>query len=50
MVLWKLYLLTIVCHQLREFGIGTGGIGAVYSALEEQKLLEPKLNLPGLLR
>jgi hypothetical protein len=49
-VLWKIYLLTIVSHQLRELGIDGGEMRSVYVALEEQKLLEPKLNLAGLLR
>jgi len=49
-ILWKVYLLTIVAHQLREFGITGGEVDKVYGALEEQGLLERKLNLSGLLR
>lgn len=49
-VLWKIYILVIVCHQLREYDINNGKIGDVYSALEEAKLLEREMNLAGLLR
>lgn len=49
-VLWKLYILVIVCQELRSLGIATGSIGEVYAALEDAKLLEKVLNLPGLLR
>lgn len=48
--LWKVYILTIVCHRLRDLGITTEKIGEVYGALEEQHLLERELNLAGLLR
>jgi len=49
-VLWKVYILTVISHELRSFGIEGGGIKSVYSALEEAALLERELNLPGLLR
>lgn len=49
-VLWKIYILSIICHELRDLGIGDGEIPSVFGALEEAKLLESKLNLPGLLR
>lgn len=49
-VLWKLYILVIICQELRSLGIRDGDIGDVYGALEEAKLLEAQLNLPGLLR
>ena len=49
-VLWKLYILVIVCHELRSFDITTADIGSVYRALESADLLELELNLPGLLR
>jgi hypothetical protein len=49
-VLWKLYILVVVCHELREFDISGGSIRSVYGALEEQGLLERDLNLAGLLR
>ncbi|WP_413991563.1 P-loop ATPase, Sll1717 family [Labrys okinawensis] len=49
-VLWKLYILTIVCHELRDFGINKGDVGDVYGSLEDARLLERELNLPGLLR
>jgi hypothetical protein len=48
-ILWKIYILTIVCHRLRDLGIG-GQIEDVYGALEEEHLLERELNLAGLLR
>jgi hypothetical protein len=49
-VLWKLYLLTIICHEIRGFGMTSSGINQVYAALEEAGLLERELNLAGLLR
>ncbi|OAM77791.1 hypothetical protein A3840_08445 [Devosia elaeis] len=49
-VLWKIYLLTVVAHELQQLGIQGGEMRSVYVALEEQKLLEPRLNLAGLLR
>lgn len=49
-VLWKLYILVLVCHEAREFGIADNNISSVYGALEEAGLLERELNLAGLLR
>jgi hypothetical protein len=49
-VLWKLYILVVICHELRDFGINAGSISSIYGALEEQGLLERDLNLAGLLR
>lgn len=49
-VLWKLYILVIICHEMREFGIGDSAIRSVYGALEEAELLERELNLSGVLR
>ena len=49
-ILWKIYLLTIISHKIRSYGISGNGINGVYSALEEAKLLEGELNLAGLLR
>ena len=49
-VLWKIYILAIVCHELRDLGVTDGEIGDVYGALEGSGLLEPKLNLSSLLR
>ena len=49
-ILWKLYILTIIAHQLRDYGIKAAEIGSVYRALEEAKLLEGKINLAGILR
>lgn len=49
-VLWKLYILVIVCHEMREFGLSDSAINSVYGALEEANLLEKELNLAGLLR
>src|SRR5688500_7819263 len=49
-VLWKLYILVLVCHQMREYDINDSRIQSVYGALEEQGLLERELNLAGLLR
>ena len=49
-VLWKLYILTIVAHEMRSIGMASPELQKVYAALEEVKLLEPELNLSGLLR
>lgn len=49
-VLWKIYILTIISHRLRDLGVTEGEIGDVYAALEEAQLLERELNLAGLLR
>jgi hypothetical protein len=49
-LLWKLYLLVLISHQLRGFGIETADIKSVYRALEEAKLLEAELNLSSVLR
>jgi len=49
-VLWKIYILVIICHEIRSYGIDGDGLGDVYSALEEARLLEREMNLPGLLR
>lgn len=49
-VLWKVYMLSIVCHELRDVGISGSELDGVFGALEEAGLLEAKLNLPGLLR
>ncbi len=49
-LLWKIYILAIIGHEIRDLGIEGGAIRSVLVALEEAQLLEPKLNLPGLLR
>lgn len=49
-VLWKLYILSLIAHEMRGYGINTPDATAVYAALEEAKLLERELNLAGLLR
>ena len=49
-ILWKLYILTIICHELREFGIQGSDIGSIFGALEDAKLLERERNLAGILR
>lgn len=49
-VLWKLYILSLIAHEMRGYGIDSGDAKSVFAALEEAKLLERELNLPGLLR
>lgn len=49
-VLWKIYILVLICYELRALGVTKGHVSSVYIALEEAKLLEPTLNLSGLLR
>lgn len=46
-VLWKLYILTIIAHEMRGYGVDAT---ALYGALEDAGLLERELNLSGLLR
>ncbi|WP_152520578.1 P-loop ATPase, Sll1717 family [Sphingobium sp. HDIP04] len=48
-ILWKLYILVIICHEIRGFGIEKG-LGSIFGALEDVGLLERELNLSGLLR
>jgi hypothetical protein len=49
-VLWKIYLLTIISYRLREGGITSSEAESVIAALEDAGLLERDLNLAGLLR
>lgn len=49
-VLWKLYILAIVAHEMRSYGIDNAEARSVYGTLEDAKLLERELNLAGLLR
>lgn len=49
-VLWKLYILSLIAHEMRSFDISTADARGVYGALEEAGLLERELNLAGLLR
>ena len=49
-VLWKLYILSLIAHEMRSFDISTADARGVYGALEEEGLLERELNLAGLLR
>lgn len=48
--LWKLYALTIIAQQLREYDIRGAPVGRVYRALEDAKLLEKEFSLTGVLR
>jgi hypothetical protein len=49
-VLWKLYVLTIVAHQLREYDVRGAQAEKLYRALEDAKLLEKEFSLVGVLR
>lgn len=49
-VLWKLYILSLVAHEMREFGIESGSAKSVFGALEDAGLLDRVMNLSGLLR
>lgn len=49
-VLWKLYVLTIVAQQLREFGVSTPDAEKIYRTLEEAQLLQTRFSLGSLLR
>jgi hypothetical protein len=48
--LWKIYALTIVAQQLREYDVSGKIVEKVYRALEEARLLERDFSLAGLLR
>jgi hypothetical protein len=48
--LWKLYALTIIAQQLREYDIRGAKAEKIYSALEGAKLLEKEFSLRGVLR
>ena len=48
--LWKIYTLTIVAQQLREYDIRGRTVDRVYRALESAQLLEREFSLAGLLR
>lgn len=49
-LLWKVYILSLIAHQMRSIGIDGGDAPSVFAALEEAELLERELNLAGLLR
>lgn len=49
-VLWKIYILSLIAHEMRDYGIDSREASSVFGALEEAKLLERELNLAGLLR
>jgi len=49
-VLWKLYIITIIVHKMREYDIRGDDAQILYGALEESGLLEREFNLSGLLR
>jgi hypothetical protein len=48
--LWKLYALTIIAQQLREYDVRGANVERVYRALEDAKLLEREFSLTGVLR
>lgn len=48
--LWKLYVLTLIAQQLRDFGISGDRATRVYDQLERAQLLEKQLNLRSILR
>jgi hypothetical protein len=43
--LWKLYLVTLVAQQLKEFGVGGKDYDSLVEVLEDQGLLEPDFDL-----
>jgi hypothetical protein len=48
--LWKIYALTIIAQQLREYDIRGSNVDRVYRTLEDARLLEKNFSLTGLLR
>lgn len=49
-VLWKLYILVLICHRLRDEKVATARLAKVYHQLEAAGLMEATLNLASLLR
>lgn len=49
-VLWKIYILVVICHELKDLGVKGKPISDAYEALEGAKLMERELNLASLLR
>jgi hypothetical protein len=49
-VLWKLYILTLIGKELREFGITGQSAKEIYAALEDAGFLEREISLSGVLR
>ena len=49
-VLWKLYILVLICHRLRDEKVTTAPLVKVYRQLEAVGLMEANLNLASLLR
>lgn len=49
-VLWKVYILVIVCHKLNDLGFHGGDFEDVYLCLQDARLMERELNLPSILR
>ena len=48
--LWKLYSLTIIAQQLRDYDVRGASVARVYCALEDARLLEKEFSLTGVLR
>ena len=49
-VLWKLYVLTIIARQMRDYDIKGAQADKLYRALEDAKLLEKEYSLVSILR
>jgi hypothetical protein len=49
-VLWKLYILTLIADRMRDFGIKDSNATQIYGLLEEAGFLEREMNLSGMLR
>lgn len=49
-LLWKLYILVLIVSQIREYDLKGTGLNSVLVAMQEAGLVEPELNLSGLLR
>ncbi|MCB2101021.1 MAG: hypothetical protein KDE22_09145, partial [Rhodobacterales bacterium] len=49
-ILWKIYIISLIAHQMRGYGIDGGDANVVFGALEDAGLLEREINLAGLLR
>jgi hypothetical protein len=50
LLLWKLYALTIITQQLRDYGVRGANAERLYRTLEDEKLLEKDFSLVGVLR
>jgi hypothetical protein len=49
-ILWKLYILSLIAHEMRSYGIANEEARSVFGVLEDAQLLDRERNLSGKLR